>query len=283
MFQSDSSSKYYKEIPLPEILNIVSHKSGNTKKEVYLFEIRTKNVTYFIGEDSSTANTWEKHLRQALMPVPSTSDPVTDKNGKPVNSSNSVNHVPQEYPEEEEEQNDDLSHQYQIFIDQVLGAGQFGTVFSGVHRTSHRDVAIKVINKLRFPTKQEAQLKNEVSILQNISHPGVVNLEKMYETPENIFVVMERLSGDMLDMILTSEGSKLSEGVTKFLIYQVNNISLDVVRFFKFNFSHRFWSHLDICILKIFVIVISSPKMFCFRLTASIRKSNCAILDSRAS
>ena len=37
---------------------------------------------------------------------------------------------------------------------------------TGVHRESGRDVAIKVIDKLRFPTKQEAQLKNEVAILQ---------------------------------------------------------------------------------------------------------------------
>lgn len=42
----------------------------------------------------------------------------------------------------------------------------FKNVFPGVHRESGRDVAIKVIDKLRFPTKQEAQLKNEVAILQ---------------------------------------------------------------------------------------------------------------------
>lgn len=55
----------------------------------------------------------------------------------------------------------------------------------------------QVIDKLRFPTKQEAQLKNEVAILQNLSHPGVVNLERMFETPERIFVVMEKLKGWM--------------------------------------------------------------------------------------
>ncbi len=54
------------------------------------------------------------------------------------------------------------------------------------HRKDSREVAIKVIDKLRFPTKQEAQLKNEVSILQNLHHPGVVNLEKMFETPERV-------------------------------------------------------------------------------------------------
>lgn len=93
---------------------------------------------------------------------------------------------------------------------------------SGVHRKSGRAVAIKVIDKLRFPTKQEAQLKNEVSILQNLSHCGVVNLERMFETSERIYVVMEKLKGDMLEMILSSQNGKLSERITKFLITQVH-------------------------------------------------------------
>lgn len=37
---------------------------------------------------------------------------------------------------------------------------------SGKHRKTGRDVAIKVIDKMRFPTKQESQLRNEVAILQ---------------------------------------------------------------------------------------------------------------------
>lgn len=84
-------------------------------------------------------------------------------------------------------------------------------------------MAIKVIDKQRFPQTQEAQLKNEVAILQGIRHQGVVTLEKMFETPERIFVVMEKMRGDMLEMILNSEKprGRLSERITKFLIYQV--------------------------------------------------------------
>lgn len=93
---------------------------------------------------------------------------------------------------------------------------------AGLDRKTKRQVAIKVIDKLRFPTKQEAQLKNEVAILQNLSHPGVVNLERMFETDERIFVVMEKLKGDMLEMILSSEKGRLPERITKFLITQVS-------------------------------------------------------------
>lgn len=127
----------------------------------------------------------------------------------------------QEESTEPEENVTDMSQLYQIFPDEVLGSGQFGIVYGGVHRKSGRAVAIKVIDKLRFPTKQEAQLKNEVAILQNLSHSGVVNLERMFETPERIFVVMEKLKGDMLEMILSSERGRLSERITKFLITQI--------------------------------------------------------------
>ncbi|CAH8658228.1 unnamed protein product [Heterobilharzia americana] len=90
-----------------------------------------------------------------------------------------------------------------------------------IHRKTKREVAIKVIDKLRFPTKREAQLKNEVSILRNLNHPGVVNLERMFETPKRVFVVMEKLAGDMLEMILGSPQGRLTERVTKYLVTQI--------------------------------------------------------------
>lgn len=43
----------------------------------------------------------------------------------------------------------------------------------------------------------------------------------MFETPERIFVVMEKLKGDMLEMILSHEKGRLSERITKFLVAQV--------------------------------------------------------------
>ncbi|KAK2577124.1 hypothetical protein KPH14_003286 [Odynerus spinipes] len=221
LFQSDSSSKYYKEIPLAEILSIETAKVPRSHI-MHCFELKTATVDYYVGEDPTygdnndqvpapecgigvhVARSWETNIRQALMPV-TTGSSIAD----------------QEESTEPEENVTDMSQLYQIFPDEVLGSGQFGIVYGGVHRKSGRAVAIKVIDKLRFPTKQEAQLKNEVAILQNLSHSGVVNLERMFETPERIFVVMEKLKGDMLEMILNSEKGRLSERITKFLITQI--------------------------------------------------------------
>ncbi|XP_068894207.1 serine/threonine-protein kinase D3 isoform X2 [Tenebrio molitor] len=221
LFQNDHSSKYYKEIPLSEILAIDSARIKQAEV-MHCFEIRTANVDYFVGQDplydlqdgnnvnlpppdsgigAYLAKSWETSIRQALMPVTA--------NPKPEESNESEEHIM------------DMSQIYQIYPDEVLGSGQFGIVYGGIHRKTTRPVAIKVIDKLRFPTKQEAQLKNEVAILQNLSHPGVVNLERMFETPERIFVVMEKLKGDMLEMILSHEKGRLTERVTKFLITQI--------------------------------------------------------------
>lgn len=208
MFLNDHSVKYYREIPLSEIIAIIP--CSNT--EDHCFELRTSNFDLFCGQPDDSSSSWESALREALM------------NGEfqhVVKEAVTINLSTPSDPNNKSTNTDDLSLQYQIFPDEILGSGQYGTVYGGVHRKSGREIAIKVIDKTRFPRKQEEQLKNEVSILQSIKHPGIVNLEKMFETPERIFVVMEKLQGDMLGMILSSDTRRLSEKKTKFLVYQV--------------------------------------------------------------
>ncbi|XP_021352183.1 serine/threonine-protein kinase D3-like isoform X4 [Mizuhopecten yessoensis] len=233
LYQSENTSKYYKEIALADILCIEQTKVKqlvDMSKAPNVFEIRLQSATYFVGEDPTfngregnivvssesgsgleQARYWEHAIRQALMPVTPTTSVVGEKPGQHGSGTDEQQYFVIQ----------DISQLYQIYPDDVLGSGQFGIVYGGKHRKTNREVAIKVIDKLRFPTKQEAQLKNEVSILQNLHHPGVVNLEKMFETPERIFVVMEKQKGDMLEMILSSPKGRLSERVTKYLISQI--------------------------------------------------------------
>ncbi|KAA0711526.1 Serine/threonine-protein kinase D3 [Triplophysa tibetana] len=240
LFQNDSGAKYYKEIPLSEILQVEVARDFSSLAlggNPHCFEIITDTMVYFVGENTGgphlhnpalaaggvgleVAQGWERAIRQALMPVPVTPQPSVgttagqNKDHKELSISISVSNS-------QIQENVDISSIYQIFADEVLGSGQFGIVYGGKHRKTGRDVAIKVIDKMRFPTKQESQLRNEVAILQNLHHPGIVNLECMFETPERVFVVMEKLHGDMLEMILSSEKSKLPERITKFLVTQI--------------------------------------------------------------
>ncbi|XP_057694546.1 serine/threonine-protein kinase D2 isoform X2 [Corythoichthys intestinalis] len=249
LFQNNTSNKYYKEIPLSEILEV--RPAGNftlvpSGTNPHCFEIITGTMCYFVGEDPNTlpplsnqhatpqsppspsqvapnsgigrevAKVWENVIRQALMPVIFQDAPTAEGNATHRQASVSIS-----VSNSQIQENVDIGTVYQIFADEVLGSGQFGVVYGGKHRKTGRDVAVKVIDKLRFPTKQESQLRNEVAILQSLRHLGIVNLECMFETPEKVFVVMEKLHGDMLEMILSSEKGRLPERLTKFLITQI--------------------------------------------------------------
>uniref|UniRef100_A0A8C1VMK6 Serine/threonine-protein kinase n=1 Tax=Cyprinus carpio TaxID=7962 RepID=A0A8C1VMK6_CYPCA len=240
LFQNDSGSKYYKEIPLSEVLSLEPAKTFNLLPEganPHCFEIATASLVYYVGENlaraeggtlgygssvlvsgvgQDVARMWEMAIQHSLMPVitKGISHGGHHNYHKDVSISISVSNC-------QIQENVDISTVYQIFPDEVLGSGQFGIVYGGKHRKTGRDVAIKIIDKLRFPTKQESQLRNEVAILQNLHHPGIVNLECMFETPERVFVVMEKLHGDMLEMILSSEKGRLPERITKFLVTQI--------------------------------------------------------------
>ncbi|XP_007458735.1 PREDICTED: serine/threonine-protein kinase D2 [Lipotes vexillifer] len=225
------SNKDTLEIPLSEILAVEPAQNFSLVPpgtNPHCFEIVTANTTYFVGETpggapggpsgqgAETARGWETAIRQALMPVILQDAPSAPGHAPHRQASLSIS-----VSNSQIQENVDIATVYQIFPDEVLGSGQFGVVYGGKHRKTGRDVAVKVIDKLRFPTKQESQLRNEVAILQSLRHPGIVNLECMFETPEKVFVVMEKLHGDMLEMILSSEKGRLPERLTKFLITQI--------------------------------------------------------------
>ncbi|KAM5236831.1 serine/threonine-protein kinase D2 [Ctenodactylus gundi] len=231
LFQNNTTNRYYKEIPLSEVLTVEPAQNFSLVPpgtNPHCFEIITANATYFVGETpggapgapcgqgTEVARGWEMAIRQALMPVILQDAPSAPGHAPHRQASLSIS-----VSNSEIQENVDIATVYQIFPDEVLGSGQFGVVYGGKHRKTGRDVAVKVIDKLRFPTKQESQLRNEVAILQSLRHPGIVNLECMFETPEKVFVVMEKLHGDMLEMILSSEKGRLPERLTKFLITQI--------------------------------------------------------------
>ncbi len=66
-----------------------------------------------------------------------------------------------------------------------MGSGQFGTVYGGHSLETTEHVAIKVIDKTRF-SEQEEKIHREVDILQEISHPGVIKLHAMFDTPGKV-------------------------------------------------------------------------------------------------
>ncbi|XP_076145017.1 protein kinase D4 isoform X1 [Alosa pseudoharengus] len=233
LYQTEHGNKYYKEIPLSEVLQIRG--TGQMADSEYSFELETATAVYrVVAEEEEEGTAWESAMRQALMPV----------HGSGIKRAGTDYGLQQG-------QTQDIGSVYQIFSEEVLGSGQFGIVYGGTHRQSSRPVAVKVIDKTRFPTNLERQMRNEVAILQNLSHLGVVLLEGVFETSELVFVVMEKLHSDMLEMILSHENGRLPERTTRFLVTQI----LEALRYLHFK-------HIAHCDLKPENVLLASPDPF---------------------
>jgi len=90
-------------------------------------------------------------------------------------------------------------------LDEQLGvsATQNTTVRGGTCKTTDRRVAIKIVDKR---TCDHRLLANEVKILKKLEHPHVVQLYDIFETPDILYLIMERLEGGELFEQLTSRG-----------------------------------------------------------------------------
>ena len=91
----------------------------------------------------------------------------------------------------------------------MLGSGQFGKVFLG-HNSSKPEikVAIKTLSKKELDVNK---IKSEIQILSRLDHPNICKYYEAYDSPNNMYLIMEYCSGGHLLQRLGGELSKLSE------------------------------------------------------------------------
>ena len=81
-----------------------------------------------------------------------------------------------------------LEEEYLINPQDQLGSGQFGQVYGGICKATKQAVAIKVIDKTRFQDFQNeiSIFQNEITILYNVKHPGIVKLHALFDEVEHV-------------------------------------------------------------------------------------------------
>lgn len=79
-----------------------------------------------------------------------------------------------------------LTDEYEI--KQKLGNGKFGLVKLGVHKTSGKKVAIKIINKSNMSLEDQGLVKTEIEILKVCQHPNIIKLYDVFENVDNIYI-----------------------------------------------------------------------------------------------
>ncbi|GMH60707.1 hypothetical protein TrLO_g905 [Triparma laevis f. longispina] len=110
-----------------------------------------------------------------------------------------------------------------VHTGRIIGSGVSGVVREVKHRKTGVLYAAKCLDLDTISTEFAlSQLKEEVQILIELDHPNIVRLEEVYESPKEIYLVFERLSGgELFDRLDEQPEYHYSEALCKDLVRQV--------------------------------------------------------------
>lgn len=96
---------------------------------------------------------------------------------------------------------DSFSSTYEL--GRIIGRGSASLVRQARHRVTGQICAVKHINMSSIHYKDRQQLRVEVTILKNARHRNIVSLLDLYETRDELILVMEyALGGELFDRIV---------------------------------------------------------------------------------
>lgn len=101
-----------------------------------------------------------------------------------------------------------------------LGSGSTATVWSGSHRDTHLQVAIKVINREKLAPALLKRVDLEISIMKKLQHPHLLRLYETIHTDKHIYLILEYCEGGDLSRFIKSKG-KLSANTSMYLFQQL--------------------------------------------------------------
>ena len=91
-----------------------------------------------------------------------------------------------------------------FLITYELGSGGFSVVKLGVNKKTGAECAVKIVEKSKLAENDLISLKQEVEILNNLSHPNIIKCYEVYDELEFFYIVTELVTGgELFDRILT--------------------------------------------------------------------------------
>ncbi|PVI07561.1 kinase-like protein [Periconia macrospinosa] len=143
-----------------------------------------------------------------------------------------------------------FSTQYRI-TGRLLGSGAFGNVLVAVHQQTQRQLACKIVNlqslyrgsqtseaDLRLPLSKHHQYTSkieprkrlptqiirccrEVTILQDLVHPNIISIEKVFYSTNTLYIFEELVTGGDLFSYLENKGGRLGDVETAVIVRQI--------------------------------------------------------------
>jgi protein-serine/threonine kinase len=102
-----------------------------------------------------------------------------------------------------------------------LGEGSFGKVYKVIKKNSREVYAMKVLSKKFLSDNNQLKYAiSECKIMRTIRHPFILTLHYAFQTPKNLFIVLEYCpNGDLMRHL--SERNRFSEATSKFYMAEV--------------------------------------------------------------
>ncbi|KAG2404053.1 SNF1-related protein [Vigna angularis] len=105
-------------------------------------------------------------------------------------------------------------------LGKTLGIGSFGKVKIAKHVLTGHKVAIKILNRCKIKNMEmEEKVKLELEVLKLLSHPRIIKLHEVIETPTDICVVMEYACRELFDYVI--EKGRLEEDEARNIFQQI--------------------------------------------------------------
>lgn len=169
-------SKYHDKQPSDSWVTLEHEpkKKSPEKGEVHLI------VTYDSGKPATPVTTPTNGSTPATPAIPASSTPTPAQNLAPPA--------------------DKLEDKYEI--GKEIGRGGFSIVKKGKNKVTGEDVAVKCINKKTLKKEELQLLSREINIMKKLQHKNIVQLYDIYETSNELFLVLEFIpGGELFDQV----------------------------------------------------------------------------------
>jgi len=136
---------------------------------------------------------------------------------------------------ESQNYNHSVSH---YILGEILGKGAYATVREAFDEFTKEKVAIKIYEKMKLiDVHRKSSVLKEIEILKKLNHPNIVKVLETFDTPNNLFVVMELVKGESLTNFLKRKKNNcLAEQEARPIFKQIVS---GILYCHNFNISHR--------------------------------------------
>ena len=99
---------------------------------------------------------------------------------------------------------------------QIIGKGGFGKVWKVYHKQKKMKFALKEMNKTKIlDKKSEKSVIYERILLSRMNHPFIINMHYSFQDKDNLYIIMDLLTGGDLRYHLTKQKKFTEEQTSK--------------------------------------------------------------------